>query len=171
MISCSAHFTAEPATNYKGTRGQSIKGLFSDDSQCRFVSGKLNLWPRSVIGQLACGRHGRFIVYRKHNGKTGVDIELLPLASDRQPRSYSATPFIETYGDVSPDGRWLAYQTNDSGRLEIYVQSFPEPGRKARVSKGGGQLYAWRTKMWSQKKKQPRMNTDEHGWGLASYLC
>ena len=88
---------------------------------------------------------GNFIVYRKHNGKTRVDIELLPLTGERQPRSYLATPFTETYGNVSPDGRWLAYQSDDAdGRVEIYVQSFPEAGQKVRVSQGGGQLARWR---------------------------
>ena len=44
----------------------------------------------------------------------------------------------------SPDGQWLAYQSNESGRSEIYVQTFPEPGRKVRVSQSGGQFPRWR---------------------------
>jgi eukaryotic-like serine/threonine-protein kinase len=87
---------------------------------------------------------GNFIVYRRAHEKTGLDLELLPLFGDRQPRSYVATPFNESYGVVSPDGRWMAYQSNDSGRYEIYVQSFPEPGRKMPVSKGDGMLPRWR---------------------------
>jgi eukaryotic-like serine/threonine-protein kinase len=87
---------------------------------------------------------GKFIVYRRAHEKTGLDIEVLPLFGDRQPRTYLATPFEESYGMVSPDGRWLAYQSNDSGRLEIEVQSFPEPGRKVTVSQGGGMLPRWR---------------------------
>ncbi len=86
----------------------------------------------------------RFIVYRQAKDKTGLDIELLPLFGDRQTIKYAATPFNESYGVVSPDGHWMAYQSNDSGRYEIYVQSFPEPGRKIPVSKGDGMLPRWR---------------------------
>jgi Tol biopolymer transport system component len=87
---------------------------------------------------------GKFIVYRKHGGKTGVDIELLPLAGEPQPRRYLGTPFVETYGDVSPDGRWLAYQSDNSGRMEINVQSFPVPGQRITISHGGGTIPRWR---------------------------
>ncbi len=87
---------------------------------------------------------GKFIVYRQAHEKTGLDIELLPLFGDHQPRNYLATPFYESYGVVSPDGHWLAYQSNDSGHYEIYVQSFPVPGRKMPVSKGDGMLPRWR---------------------------
>jgi hypothetical protein len=89
-------------------------------------------------------RDGQFIIYRQAHEQTALDIELLPLSGDRQPRTFAATPFNESYGVISPDGRWLAYQSNDSGRYEIYVQSFPEPGRKTLVSKGDGMLPRWR---------------------------
>ena len=88
---------------------------------------------------------GKFIVYRKVGEKTGNDIGMLPLSGDRQPQNYLATPFDEYWSKISPDGRWLAYQSNESGRYEIYVQSFPEPGRRATVSQGGGTLPRWRS--------------------------
>ncbi|MBS1791172.1 MAG: PD40 domain-containing protein [Acidobacteria bacterium] len=87
---------------------------------------------------------GRFIVYRQAQEKTGLDIELLQLFGDRKTLKYAATPFNESYGVISPDGHWMAYQSNDSGRYQIYVQSFPEPGRKIPVSKGDGMLPRWR---------------------------
>jgi Tol biopolymer transport system component len=46
-------------------------------------------------------------------------------------------------GQFSPDGRWIAYEKNDSGRFEILVQSFPEPGGKWQVSTGGGVQPRW----------------------------
>jgi Tol biopolymer transport system component len=86
---------------------------------------------------------GKFIVFRKVGKKTGTDIGILSV-SDRQKRDYIATPFDEFWSKISPDGHWLAYQSNESGREEIYVQSFPEPGRKVTVSQGGGQFPRWR---------------------------
>jgi hypothetical protein len=54
------------------------------------------------------------------------------------------TRFAEDQGQFSPDGRWIAYRTNESGRNEIYVQAFPGPGGKARVSTEGGSQPRWR---------------------------
>jgi Tol biopolymer transport system component len=87
---------------------------------------------------------GKYIIYMKAGEKTGYDLWLLPLSGDRQPKPYLATQFEERWGKVSPDGRWLVYQSNESGRPEIYAQSFPELGRKVIVSKGGGTLPRWR---------------------------
>ena len=89
-------------------------------------------------------RDGKFIIYRKVGGKTSNDLWLLPLFGDRQPKPYVATQFNEQWGNISPDGHWLAYQSTESGRNEIYVQSFPEPGRRVTISKGGGQFPRWR---------------------------
>jgi dipeptidyl aminopeptidase/acylaminoacyl peptidase len=87
---------------------------------------------------------GKYIVYTKTGEKTASDLWLLPLSGDRQPKLYLTTQFDERWGKVSPDGRWLVYQSNESGREEIYVQAFPEPGRKVIVSKGGGTHPRWR---------------------------
>ena len=63
---------------------------------------------------------------------------------DRTPLPYLQTPFEELQGQVSPDGRWLAYTSDESGRWEVYVQSFPTPGNKYVVSSGGGGEPQWR---------------------------
>ncbi len=127
-------------SNRDGVWGIYEKGANGDDNEKLLLKGDQQLLFTSDWAP-----DGSFIVYRKHNGKPRVDIELLPLTGDRQPRSYLATEFTETYGSVSPDGRWLAYQSDEAdGRVEIYVQSFPEPGRKVRVSQRGGQLARWR---------------------------
>ncbi len=54
------------------------------------------------------------------------------------------TPFIEDDARISPDGKWLAYGSNESGRLEVYIQSFPEPGLRQQISSGGGMGPKWR---------------------------
>src|SRR5262249_24369938 len=53
------------------------------------------------------------------------------------------TSFDEIEGQLSPDGRWIAYASNESGRYEVYVQTFPEPGGKWQVSVAGGTQPRW----------------------------
>jgi serine/threonine protein kinase/Tol biopolymer transport system component len=68
---------------------------------------------------------------------------ILPLFGDRHAFPYLSTEFRETQPRVSPDGRWLAYQSNESKRMEIYVVSFPQPTEKWAVSTDGGQAPVW----------------------------
>jgi hypothetical protein len=89
---------------------------------------------------------GRFIIYRQSGGRTKSDVWVLPVRG-----SEAGTPFPvvqteanETAGALSPDGRWLAYASDASGRYEIYVQGFPEGGGKRQVSTGGGNHPRWR---------------------------
>jgi Tol biopolymer transport system component/aminoglycoside phosphotransferase (APT) family kinase protein len=76
-------------------------------------------------------------------GATRADIWSLSLP-DSRPTAVVQTQFMEGGGQISPDGRWLAYHTNESGRMEVYVQPFPGPGPKWRVSRDGGQFARWR---------------------------
>jgi Tol biopolymer transport system component len=89
---------------------------------------------------------GRFLLYGvTNNPKTGFDMWLLPLEGDRKPVVFLSTPFEEFQGQFSPDDRWVAYQSNESGRYEIYVRPFPEkPGGRRRVSTLGGIEPRWR---------------------------
>jgi hypothetical protein len=66
------------------------------------------------------------------------------LEGDRRPTPYLATPANEAQAQISPDGRWVAYTSNESGRDEVYVQSFPQPGRKRQISVDGGAMPRWR---------------------------
>jgi hypothetical protein len=54
------------------------------------------------------------------------------------------TPFYETYGRFSPDGRWVAYVSNETGQSEVYVTRFPQPAGKWAISTGGGSYPRWR---------------------------
>jgi serine/threonine protein kinase/Tol biopolymer transport system component len=80
---------------------------------------------------------GRFLLYRA-NG-----LFVLPLSADRKPVPFLQTPFVENGGFFSPDGRWVAYESDESGRNEIYVVPFPGPGGKTLVSTGGGRYGKW----------------------------
>ena len=91
---------------------------------------------------------GRFILYREYNPQTNADLWVLPLEGERKPWPWRKTQFADFTGRFSPDGKWIAYQTNESGRNEIYVQAFepgaPASGGKWQVSVNGGSLPYWR---------------------------
>ncbi len=88
---------------------------------------------------------GRFILYELDGGpKTKYDLWVLPLAGERKPFPFLQTEFTETHAQFSPDGRWVAYASDESGRAEVYVQSFPASGGKWQVSTSGGDQPHWR---------------------------
>jgi eukaryotic-like serine/threonine-protein kinase len=72
-------------------------------------------------------------------------IYVLPLSgADRRPIAFLATPFREDRARMSPDGRWIAYGSNESGRIDVYVQPFPANGKKYKISTAGGEEPQWR---------------------------
>jgi eukaryotic-like serine/threonine-protein kinase len=87
---------------------------------------------------------GRFIVYSSVDSQTRYDIWILPLFGDRKPIPYLRTEFSEGQSQVSPNGRWLAYTSNESGNMEVYVRSFPVPDDKWQASSTGGADPRWR---------------------------
>ncbi len=88
-------------------------------------------------------RNGRFIIYRSPDPKNGNDLWVLPLSGDRKPFPLVVTPFTERDAQFSSDVRWVAYQSDESGHNEIYVQPFPGPGGKWQVSNAGGTQPRW----------------------------
>jgi eukaryotic-like serine/threonine-protein kinase len=88
---------------------------------------------------------GKFVMYwASGDPKTGADIWVLPLEGERKPFPFLKTAFTEQGGPFSPDGRWIAYASDESGRPEIYVVPFPGPGGKRQVSTSGGGFPRWR---------------------------
>jgi Tol biopolymer transport system component len=90
---------------------------------------------------------GRFLLYIAIAQGEGnqQDLWIVPLAGDRKPYPFLQTEFSEGVGaQFSPDGRWIAYTSNESGRQEVYVAAFPGPGGKWPVSTAGGLLPRWR---------------------------
>ena len=126
------------------------------------VGGKEGLLERSVSGgpadekvlvlgqtgqnltPLDWSSDGRFLLYSKPSEKTGWDIWALPLTGDQKPLPVVETPSSDEFGQFSPDGRWVAYQSNESGRTEVYIQPFMRSGGKISVSTSGGITPRWR---------------------------
>lgn len=86
---------------------------------------------------------GRFILYC--SSRSNGDLMILPLFGDKKPYPFLSTPFNEMQGVFSPDGKWVAYQSNESGRNEIYVRPFPGPGGQWQISTLGGTSPRWRS--------------------------
>jgi eukaryotic-like serine/threonine-protein kinase len=92
-------------------------------------------------------RDGRFIIYRQVGPKTKNDVRFLPVgppSGDQKPFPFLQTEANEAAAVLSPDGQWMAYTSEESGRYEVYVQSFPKGGGKRQVSNGGGIGPHWR---------------------------
>jgi Tol biopolymer transport system component len=89
---------------------------------------------------------GKFLAFQELGG----DLMILPIEGNEssgwkpgKPTAFLSSPFNESWPAFSPDGRWLAYQSDESGRAEVYVRPFPGPGGKWQVSAGGGNLPRW----------------------------
>ena len=87
---------------------------------------------------------GKLLAYAELGQDTNFDIWILPLAGERKPYAFLKTTFSEGGAVFSPDGRWIAYHSNESGKTEVYVTPFPGPGRKWQVSAQGGGYPGWR---------------------------
>jgi serine/threonine protein kinase len=147
-------FTTDPAAD-------SDPAWSPDATRIAFVStrgGLTHLYQKSASGagveeSLLASREskfapewspdGRFILYGQVNATTNVDLFFLPLSGERKPEPFLQTTFIEAQGRFSPDGRWVAYVSNETGQFEVYVQSFPPTGAKVAISTGGGSQPKW----------------------------
>jgi serine/threonine protein kinase/Tol biopolymer transport system component len=139
-----------------------------DGSQIIFASsrkGKFDLYQKNSSGVgseklvLASDRNkipidwssdGQFITYNAEgNTKTKTDLWILPLTSQKtgkslEPKSFVVTEFNEGWARFSPDGKWIAHESDESGTWEVYIRPFPGPGGKWQISAKGGEYVYWR---------------------------
>lgn len=87
---------------------------------------------------------GKITLFASQDTKTLSDIWVLPMTGGEKPSPLLQSEFNEGNGHFSPDGRFFAYSSSESGRLDVYIQSFPLGGGKWRVSTGGGSQAVWR---------------------------
>jgi serine/threonine-protein kinase len=114
-----------------GKRGRGLYWKLADGSRSEeeLVRLSYELWPGSWSPD------GKLLAYVVADPSNGGDIWVLPLDAERKPWPFKQTKFWEQGPQISPDGRWLAYVSNESGRFEIYVEAFPGPGGKWQISK------------------------------------
>jgi serine/threonine-protein kinase len=86
---------------------------------------------------------GRTLIVSVQPGASGYDLSELSLDGDRTMRPLLATPSSEDAARLSPDGRWMAYHSNESGRPEVYVTRYPDPSGKSQISTNGGTDPVW----------------------------
>ena len=115
---------------------------------------------------------GKFLAYYERHPQTSYDIRILPMDGDEtsgwkpgKPVAFLNSPSAEVGAAFSPDGRWLAYDSNETGRTEVYVRPFPGPGGKWQVSIGGGRYAAW-----SRTGKELFYQVDDGSLWVATYI-
>jgi dipeptidyl aminopeptidase/acylaminoacyl peptidase len=108
--------------------------------------------PDGAKSATSWSRDGRFLLYTVDTPETKSDLWVLPLPGDRKPIPFLRTAFNEGSGQFSPDGHWIAYTSDESGRDEIYVRDFSSGAAQRSwdatgrwlISKGGGNSPRWR---------------------------
>ena len=90
-------------------------------------------------------RDGKYLSFEENGGpQTKFDLWILPMTGEPKPFVYLNSDFQETHSQFSPDGRWVAYTSDETGRSEVYVQSFPIGSGKWQISTNGGDQAQWR---------------------------
>jgi len=108
----------------------------SGDTRPLTMPAKGSLWPSSW------SRDGQ-IAFTAANSGSGFDVFVANADTPEKAEAFVSTPFRESDAAFAPDGRWLAYTSNESGRLEVYVRPFPPGGGRWQVSDGGGAYPRW----------------------------
>ena len=113
---------------------------------------------------------GRRLAYHEMGPTTGFDLWTVPVEivgdalKTGTPELFLRTPSFEVYPSFSPDGRWLAYGSNESGTTEVYVRAFPDNGTKVRVSENGGRI-----PRWSSNTRELLYRTDDQRLMVVTY--
>jgi Tol biopolymer transport system component len=101
---------------------------------------------RRYLAPSSWSNDGRTLAFVERRDATGNDIMMLDTSGTTpRARPFLQTPAQEGFPEFSPDGRWIAYSSNRSGRAEVYVQPYPGPGPPVQVSISGGDAPAWRS--------------------------
>jgi eukaryotic-like serine/threonine-protein kinase len=126
------------ASNRNGKFELYQKGAGGAGAEELILSADGNCFPHGVTPD------GRYVLFEKGGGpRANVDIWAVPTFGDRKPFAIVESDFFETHAQFSGDGHWVAYVSDESGRAEVYVQSFPSSGGKWQISTAGGDQPMW----------------------------
>jgi eukaryotic-like serine/threonine-protein kinase len=129
------------ASNRTGVYNMYWKAANSDQPEQHLLQNMLTDIPTQWT------RDGRFIVYFELDPNTRRDIWVLPAGTgtpDRKPASFLQSEFDELFGQLSPDGHWMAFTSDRSGHREVYVRQFPSGDNEWPISIAGGQAPRWK---------------------------
>jgi serine/threonine protein kinase/Tol biopolymer transport system component len=152
--------SSESRLAFSGTSGSTDPVWSADGTRLFFRSdrdGTVKLYQKAANGTgteevveaagqqpTDASRDGRYLFTTSpRNPKTSNDIWVFPLVGERKAYPFIQTEFAEAEAKLSPNGRWLAYQSNETNRAEIYVASFPRAGGKWPISTNGGANPVW----------------------------
>src|SRR5262249_34370393 len=128
-------------TSVKQSPAASLNWMRADGAGATVLLTQSN----NQIGASSFSPDGRRLAFQSWNSQTRWDLLTLPLEEvetdhpkTRAPEILLQTPFSETMPVISPDGRWVAYVSDESGSAEVYVRRFPDAGGKLRISTEGG---------------------------------
>ena len=124
---------------YRSNRDGEVRNIYAIDAG---GSGSFERVTNSPHEQTATSAWGRLLAYDDVDPDTLTDVWVMSLDT-RTSTPQARTPSHETAARFSPDGRWLAYQSNQSGPWEVYVQPYPPDGRRWQVSRSGGVQPMW----------------------------
>jgi hypothetical protein len=127
---------------FAGTQGAGLWGIFETSTSGTGEPKAVLESPLSTV-PTDISSDGRFLLYREFSPDTRGDLKVLPLTGERHPFTFLASPFDEDSAMISPDGRWVAYVSEETGRKEVYVATFPQPTRRHRISTDGGTQPRW----------------------------
>jgi Tol biopolymer transport system component len=118
----------------------------ADSTATTALPGSALLVDRDAKWPVSWSADGRYILYVTSGQRPGNHILVLPLFGDRKPFPFMRTEDTENWAAFSPDAKWVAYSSTESGQAEVYVAAFPQAasGRKWSVSRGGGSQARWR---------------------------
>ncbi len=128
-----------------GLRAAQAPGLFEKSWNGAGKEQPLFSKPEGVIWPWDWSRDGHWLLISVVDPKTKEDLWVLPMQGEHKPEPFLVTDYTETAGAFSPDGRFIAYVSDESGKFEVYVRSFPAAsGGKWAISSGGGYQPRWR---------------------------
>ena len=123
--------------------GRGLSAIFVKDTNGTGEPELLVEIPEGSLLPQSWSSDGAFLALMLNNEDTGFDVWTMSLTSNRELSPLVTTPFLESNSRFSPDGRFVVYDSNESGRTEVYVVSFPDADKKWQVSTDGGSLPAW----------------------------
>jgi len=125
-------------SNRKGSDDLYVKPASGGGDEEQVFHSEGWLWPS------AYSRDGRFLVFTQFGPKVERAVYVLALGGERKATALALGSVKEPVARISPDGRWIAYECEESGHGEVHVAAFPGPGGKWQVSTGGGGYVRWR---------------------------
>jgi hypothetical protein len=127
--------SAVVSSNTVGGTG-SIEAIQFDGTQSSVTQSNEDfLWPESIVGD--------WMLYSFETAHNGSEIYLTSVSGRTQPEAFIATAAYEQCAQFSPDGRFVAYVSNETGRNEVFVAAFPQPGGRWQASQSGGVEPRW----------------------------